>query len=452
MKNLLLTLFIIISPLSYSNDFVSSWYGKVNFGTINLRVVFNIDTNGSNYIGTMESPDQSSGKIPIEQIIVTDSTIVLSIPKLMIHYQGKLNKEGNIDGIFSQNNTDFLLILSKEDNSKAISRPQEPQKPYPYKVKEVTIRNSKDNIDLSGTLTLPNLDKKDKVPAVILVTGSGPQNRDEEILNHKPFLVIADYLTRNGIAVLRYDDRGVGKSEGNFGVSTTLDFVKDAEAAFYFLRQQNNIDSSHVGIIGHSEGGAIAAILGSQNKDVSFIISLAGMGVKSDAILLKQAEDSYKSMNVDETIWKKEIEQNKQIFNIINSESDKEIIKTKIYDLLSANNDDQKVKQIVAQVTSDWFISFIKLDIQDYLAKISIPVLALNGDKDIQVNADINITAIKNTIESNGNENVTTKIYPQLNHLFQKCNKCTIDEYGELEETFNPEVLQDITNWILSLD
>ena len=301
-------------------------------------------------------------------------------------------------------------------------------------------------------------EKGSKFPAVVLVTGSGAQNRDEEIMGHKPFLVIADYLTRNGIAVLRCDDRGTAASQGDYASATNEDFAKATEAALNYLRSRKEINTRKIGIIGHSCGGTIAFDIAAKDPNISFIISLAGAAVRGDSLMLKQVELISKSQGMPDPVWQTMKPSVRHRYSLLQqtAKSSDEIRKEVYADVTRTMSAEQlknlnTVQQLSAQInsmTSPWYLHFMRYDPTASLKKIKCPVLALNGEKDIQVDADMNLTAIKQHISENGNKNVTIKAYPKLNHLFQTCEKGTLAEYGQLEETINPEVLKDMTEWI----
>lgn len=451
MRNVFLSLLLLVSGFATAHNIVGSWHGKASFGAMSLRLIFNIEFDGITYKATMQSPDQTNVLIPVESVSLEDSVLILNVPTIKFTYEGVVKSDSEIDGFVTQLGQRFDLNLSRE--AIVLNRPQEPKPPYPYRSEDVTFKNAKAHITLAGTLTLPSSQADTKYPAVVLVTGSGAQNRDEEMLGHKPFAVIADYLTRHGIAVLRYDDRGVAQSEGNFGAATTFDFADDAEAAVAFLKSQEEIDSDRIGIIGHSEGGIIAFVLGARLDDLSYIVSLAGSGVKGDSLLLKQAEDVFRSLNTSPSLYEPLLEKGKQIYTIIEEDDNVEVIKENVRVFLASKGEnDENIEKQVSVYTAPWIMTFIKYDPQENLQKVKCPVLAVNGDRDIQVDADMNLNAIKDNIEVNGNKNVTIKKYAGLNHLFQKCKTCTTNEYGELEETFNVEVLSDIKDWILALE
>ena len=278
---------LTLSSSLLAQDISGTWHGKLSLPAGSLTIVFHIKhTEQGTYVATLDSPDQGTKDIKTETTSFQDSTLTVQIPIIHASYKGKLNADQTITGTFTQG-MPLPLNLTKGEFS-GPKRPQEPQPPFPYKVEEVSVKNTQDGITLAGTLTLP--EKGSKFPAVVLVTGSGAQNRDEEIMGHKPFLVIADYLTRNGIAVLRCDDRGTAASQGDYASATNEDFAKDTEAALNYLRSRKEINTRKIGIIGHSCGGTIAFDIAAKDPNISFIISLAGAAVRGDSLMLKQVE------------------------------------------------------------------------------------------------------------------------------------------------------------------
>lgn len=340
------------------------------------------------------------------------------------------------------------------------NRPQEPKEPYDYVSETVYFTNFKaDSIKLAGTLTLPNDIKK---PAVaILISGSGPQNRNEELMNHKPFLVLSDYLTNHGIAVLRYDDRGIAKSEGDFKNGTSFDFATDVEAAITYLKTRNDIDTSKIGLIGHSEGGLIAPMVASRNKHVAFAILLAGTGVNGAKVLETQSRRAAELAGADSNMLDENEKLTKIIYRIIQNNTDEETIKTKITkelndfkiknptSILAPAITPALIEQQLNLLKSKWLLTFIRIDPKDYLEKTTCPVLALNGSKDFQVVPKINLEGIKNGLEVAGNKDVTIKELEGLNHLFQAAETGSMQEYSKIEETFSPRALKIIKDWIL---
>ena len=314
---------------------------------------------------------------------------------------------------------------------------------------------------MSGTLTFPK--KEGNFPVVILISGSGPQNRDEELLGHKPFLIISDHLTKNGIGVFRYDNRGVGQSTGDFKMATTADFSMDVESAITYLQTRKEINKNKIGLIGHSEGALIASIVASKSKDISFIVSLAGTGIQGDKLLLLQQELISRAKGIPEADIKKSLETNTKLFEIIAKSNDNQKLKTDVTNLIDKmlKNDsnakipngitkDKFIQMRVNQISNPWLQYFIKFNPAKVLKKIQCPVLALNGEKDLQVPPKENLTAISNALKKGGNKKVTTKVFPHLNHLFQKCKTGLPSEYATIEQTFSPIALTEITNWILN--
>lgn len=357
--------------------------------------------------------------------------------------------------------TAFIILFSTICFSQN-NRTQDPKEPYNYISQDVLFTNYKaDSIKLAGILTLPK--DKHKPTVAILISGSGPQNRNEEIkqFNHRPFLVLADYLTNHGIAVLRYDDRGVGESEGDFASSTSFDFATDVEAAITYLKTRNDIDPSKIGLIGHSEGGLIASIVASNNKDVCFAILLAGTGVDGATVLETQSRRAGELAGTPNEILDENEKLTNIIYGIIKANKHIDTLKTKI--IKSLNNFKTNhpksvlapyitpimIEQQLSILKSEWICNFIRIDPKDYLEKTTCPVLALNGSKDFQVLADINLKGIKNGLERAGNKDVTIKELEGLNHLFQTAETGSIQDYGSVEETFSLTALEIIKGWIL---
>ena len=446
---------IIMSITIHAQDISGSWNGVLEAGGVKMRIIFNITKTENGYKSTLDSPDQGARGIPVQTTIFENPKIKILIPAGGIEYLGELKAE-NIIGTFKQGGKEFPLNLSK-GTGEAPKRPQEPKKPYPYYSEDINFENSKANITLAGTLTMPA--KEGIFPAVILITGSGPQNRDEEVLGHKPFLVISDYLTRKGIAVLRFDDRGVGQSKGNFNSATSADNASDVEAAIAYLKTRKEINQ--IGLMGHSEGGMIAPMVAANNKNVAFIVMLAGTGIRGDKLLLMQQELIAKANGVPQ----KDIETTKRVntkaFEIIVNAKNDEQLKTDLTNYLmkalAENPDVEKPKDMkdedlvamqVKQTTTPWLKYFMRYDPAISLKQVKCPVLALNGEKDLQVPAQENLSAIEDILKQSGNKDVTIKKYAGLNHLFQETKTGNPSEYATIEQTFSPMVMEEFTNWI----
>jgi uncharacterized protein len=341
-----------------------------------------------------------------------------------------------------------------------IQRPQEPKKPYPYYTEEVTFENTQANVTLAGTLTLPS--KEGNFPSIILISGSGAQNRDEEIARHKPFLIIADHLTRNGIAVLRYDDRGVAKSTGDFRAAATVDFAADAASAVAYLKTRAEINKDKIGLIGHSEGAIVAPMVASNSKDVHFIVLLAGPGIEVRKLLMMQQELIPRSLGASESDVQKSIAISEKAFQMIATSVDRETLKADLANLIEENYDDipailhppKLTKEQVIAIQSDmlsspWYQDLLNYNPASTLEKVTCPVLALNGEKDIQVTPKENLAAIREALMKGGNKNVVVKELPNLNHLFQECETGSLTEYETIEQTFSPVALKEMSEWIL---
>ena len=403
---------------------LGTWSGKLNVGTVSLTLVLHLEQADGYVNVTLDSPDQGAKGIPAIKEYLSDDSLAIKVEAINMTYCARL-KDGKLDGTFAQNGFSIPLVLTK-GNMPEKKRPQMPKAPYPYTTEEVMFSNTADSATLAGTLTWPvGYDKqsKQKPVVVLMVTGSGQQNRDEELMDHKPFLVIADYLARQGIATLRYDDRATGASvDGEVKNATTEDFARDAAAGLEYLRRMKAF--SQVGILGHSEGGLIAFMLAGKkgrNRDVGnmvegypdFIVSLAGPGVKGDTLLAAQSNRilSFSGMPADMTAEK------------------------------------YRKQDAVQQIP--WLRWFVDYDPSDDISNTRCPVFALNGNYDCQVISSLNLTAIERLLPKSTHNLI--KEYPGLNHLFQHCTTGLVTEYGKIEETISPEVLSDIATWINNL-
>ena len=415
MKKSVITFLLAIAALTGqaqvnpTTTLLGSWSGKLKIGAMSLTLVLHLEQADGYVKVSLDSPDQGAKDIPAYKEFLSDDSLAVKIEMIGMTYRARL-KDGKLIGTFSQQGFSTPLELTK--GVAKINRPQCPKPPYPYQTEEVTFHNEADGATLAGTLTWPvGYDKgnnKQKPTVVLLVSGSGQQNRDEELLDHKPFLVIADYLARQGIATLRYDDRATGKSVGgDIKNATTADFMRDAAAGLDYLRSLKAF--STVGILGHSEGGSIAFMLGAK-KQTDFIVSLASPGVKGDTLLVAQGN---------------------RLLTLTGQ---------------PANLTVEKYRQQESVQQIPWIQWFINYDPSDNIRQTRCPVFALNGSLDTQVLSSQNLTAIQRLLPSSKKN--LTKEYPALNHLFQHCTTGMPTEYGQIEETISPEVLNDITEWI----
>lgn len=461
MRKLAFTIMLGLSALvMFGQDVTGQWNGILKVPGAQLRLVFHVEKTETGYASTMDSPDQGANGLPVETTTFADATIRFTIPAAGIEYEGVLGSDGVIAGNFKQAGQLFPMNLTREVIEKEIlKRPQEPTKPYPYHSEDITFKNEKAGIELAGTLTLPN---KDGVfPVVILISGSGPQNRDEELLGHKPFLVLSDYLTRNGIAVLRYDDRGTAASKGNFGTATSKDFATDVEAGVAYLLGRKEINKKKIGLIGHSEGGVVAPMVAANSKNIAFIVLLAGTGIPGGELLLLQQALISKVYGVSDEDVAKAQDYNRGAYAIVTASTDIEQLKTDLtsyYNTRFKDNPDFEVPQgmtadeliqsMVDQLANPWMQYFIQHDPAPVLEKVKCPVLALNGEKDLQVPPKENLGAIEAALKKGGNKKGTFQELPGLNHLFQECTTGSPEEYATIEQTMSPAALTQILAWV----
>lgn len=403
--------FIGINTIN-AQSVLGRWQGQLKAGNTPLELFFDFDKNSKDeYTAILSVPQQGQDSIALRVNHCTADSINVSLLTLNLSYQGKLHGD-TIRGVFKQNGMTFKLDLAK-GQSAVPQRPQLPHSPFPYQSSELNIKNESVNVSLSGTITYPvGYKPGDKVPLAVMITGSGPQNRDEEIYAHKPFLVIADYLARHGIATFRYDERGIGKSTGTYGTATSKDFAADATACVDYLKQLKQF--SKVGVIGHSEGGMIGFMLGAAQK-VDFIVSLAAPSLQGDTLLAEQQNAILKLNGQDVRV-------NRQTMQMAAA--------------LHGNN--------------TWINFFVKYDPAIDLSQTTCPVFALNGANDVQVLPESNLEGIRRIVGMKNKKN-QFRIYPELNHLFQHCTPATAMDYYKTEETIAPEVLHDMATWISKL-
>ena len=423
-----------------TEDIEGVWMGTLKVSTVELRIVFKISTNADGKLAaTMTSPDQGAENIAVSKVTFENGRLYLESKVVQGTYEGQLQEDGSIEGKWQQGRTSLPLVLKRIDEIPKLHRPQEPKKPYPYIEEEVTYENEKASIKLAGTLTLPR--SEGPFPAVILITGSGPQDRNETVFGHRPFLVLADHLTRKGIAVLRVDDRGVGGSTGNLSQATCEDFADDVLTGVKYLKSRKEINPNKIGLIGHGEGGDIAPITASRSSDVAFIVLMAGTGLTGDELIYLQSDLLLKAAGASEKVLAMQRTSSKQIFEILKQEKDNAIAKKKIHkimaDFLTKISKEEKEALGVSEGTmeiqlemilSPWFRFFLTYDPKPVLMKVKCPVLAINGQLDLQVPPKENLSAIKEALKAGGNTNYTIQELPKHNHLFQRAQVGTISE------------------------
>lgn len=430
-------------------DLAGAWAGTLDTGGAGrLRLVFHLTRADDGTLGaTMDSPDQGAFGIAAGPVTVTSDSIRIEVRIAAGHYQGAIAPDGaRIEGTWNQGGMSFPLALEPSDEA-APARPQEPEAPFPYEAVDVRFDSEAEGVTLAGTLTLPPGDGPH--PAAVLVSGSGPQDRDETVFGHRPFLVLADYLTRNGIAVLRYDDRGVGKSTGDIATAVTPDFADDAEGAVRYLGSRPEIDDARIGIIGHSEGALVAPIVANRREDVDFVVLLAGTGVDGEELLVMQLIAINRAMGVSEEITQQRSNLQKALLELLSGAPDDSVAGEQAREILAgAGVTGQAADAQVAALLNPWMRYFFSYDPLPELRRLQVPVLAMWGGKDTQVPPDGNKAQVDAALMESGNPDVTSVVLQGLNHLFQTADTGATTEYAGIEETFSPVALDLISEWI----
>lgn len=433
------------------SDIDGAWAGAIDTGTSKLRIVFHITNTADGLAATIDSPDQGAKGLPVTVVTRNGSALKLELKQADAVFEGKIDENlTSIDGTWSQRGGSVPLIVKRVADTAQLERrrPQSPVKPYPYRDEDVSYANKTASITLAGTLTTPP--GKGPFPAVLLIAGSGRNNRDESLAGHSPFLVLSDYLTRKGIVVLRADKRGVGKSGGDYATATTSDFASDAEAGVAYLGTRPEVDRRKIGLIGHSEGGVIAPMVAAADSNVAFIVMMAGSGVPGIDIIVEQtlliAEASGQSHEEAE----KNAAEERKILTLVEQEKDDAVLTKKLREVLGDKIPEATLNNQLKALSSPWYREFIQYDPATALRKVKCPVLALIGEKDLQVPPSQNLPAIRRALEAGGNKNFEVDELPGLNHLFQPAKTGAPSEYGEIELTMSPVALEKIASWILN--
>ena len=458
-----IVLFLIISSQFLfpqdSNKIKGSWLGTLKISTIELRIVFKVSENEDGSLkATLDSPDQGAFDIQVDSVLFNDPGIKFIVSSIAGFYEGKF-EEDSITGTWNQGGSSFPLTLKRSEEIEPPKRPQEPKPPFPYIEEVVAFENKEAGLTLAGTFIYP--ESGESFPAVILISGSGPQNRNEELLGHKPFLVLADHLARSGIAVLRFDDRGIGKSTGDFSSATTKDFATDVLAGIEFLKPRKEIDKDKIGLIGHSEGGLIAPLASVQSDDVDFIVLMAGPGMTGREILRLQTALILRAQGTDEETIADNVEIGLKMYDIIINEKDSSAAREKLKEISNESynemSEEEKTRfgdpdkffdQQVNVLLSPWFRFFLEYDPYPTLIKVKVPLLAINGEKDLQVPPKENLELIEKAMKERGNENYKIAELKSLNHLFQEAETGSPNEYAKIEQTISPVALNIISEWI----
>ncbi len=439
-----------------------AWYGILSTGGAQLRVVVHIDSGSDGgLVATMDSPDQGAEGIPVDSVAFANGRLRLDVPAVQGGYDGELQPDGSISGEWSQFDNVTPLDLSRDVAAGTPARPQEPAGSVPYDEEEVQFDNVPAAITLAGTLTIPGT--RGPHPAVVLISGSGAQDRNSEVFGHRPFLVLADFLTRQGLTVLRYDDRGFGQSGGDRTSATTQDYASDARAAVEFLKARGDVDAGHIGLVGHSEGGGIAAMVAAGSDDVAFVVLLAAMGMPGERVLYRQGELLLRASGASEAVVRASRTMQEKAFAVVKQAAPnedivpalREVFRTALADAgdevaaeLEGQLTEEAVDAQVAALASPWFRFFLTHDPAGDMRRVEVPVLALNGAKDLQVPAKENLAAIEEALVAGDNQDYTVAELPGLNHLFQTAETGTVEEYARTEETLAPRALELIGEWI----
>lgn len=445
------------------------WVGKMIINeNVKLTMGFEITENeDKSFSAVMHSLDQSAFDITVEEISLEGTELKMVIKNLNSIFIGEIESGDSISGVITQGkNKPWMLCLNKVDKLpvEKPNRPQEPKKPYPYYVENITYQNESAGVTIAGTFTRPK--EEGQYPVVILISGSGPNERDAKIFGHKVFLVWADILTRAGIAVLRADDRGVSESTGKFHSADNRDLADDVVAGVQYLKTRKDIDQNKIGLIGHSLGADIAPIAAVKSNDVDFVILMSGSAIPLNETIYEQCKAAFPQMGVSEYGIELNHRINEASFEIVRSESNDSIARIKIAEKLASFNSeveklyekDARILELTVPLDPRFFYQWLKpskkFDLfynpYDYLSKLKCPVLALNGDKDVQV-LPHNLELIEKALKEAGNTNYTIKLCENKNHLFQTSQTGSVEEYGKIEETIAPEVMEDVIVWIKSL-
>ncbi|MDI9422121.1 MAG: alpha/beta fold hydrolase [Bacillota bacterium] len=472
LKRILALMVLIMAAMSFAVlaeggglDLAGTWSGALEMPGAELEMVFHISPGEDGvWLGTLDVPAQGAVGIPLSEVRVEDGVVVFDVALIAGVYSGSLGPDGvSLEGIWEQSGLKIPLTLQATQGEFAgPNRPQEPTPPYPYREVEVRYPNDEDAIELAGTLTLP--EGEGRFPAVLLISGSGPQDRNEELMGHKPFLVLADYLTRRGIAVLRFDDRGVGESTGDFAAATTIDFTRDVLAGLEFLKTRPEIDPARIGLIGHSEGGLVAPMAANLSSDVAFIVLMAGPGVTGEELSYLQSDLLLRVSGAPEEVIAQQMALLRELFAIAKNVEDVDQAVEEMRNVLLApyahlsaeefaalGDLETPVMAQISQLLSPWYQFFMTYDPLPALREVDCPVLAINGSLDLQVPADPNLALIEQALEEGGNQDFTVLELPGLNHLFQTAELGLPDEYYLIEETMSPVALTVMGDWLVEV-
>ena len=438
-----------VTTASAQETVVGTWSGTLEVGG-GLRIVFHIEQGEDGLTATMDSPDQGAAGIPVSGVTVSGDSVTLAVDRIGGTYEGALADDGpKIEGQWAQGGRSFPVTLTPADEADTAPppRPQHPEPPYPYVADSVTFRNGAAGLTLAGTLTRPQGDGPH--PVVVLVSGSGPQDRNSEVFNHKLFHVLADHLTRQGIAVLRYDERGVGASEGTFDGATSEDFVEDAAAAVRFLKTWPTIDTSAVGLLGMSEGALVAPMVHTQFEAVDFLVLMAGPSVPGREILVEQGARIAAAQGASSAAVDSIRTLQRRVMKVVSTAPDSAAVAEQLREILEEEGvGTDRIQSQIAQVTDPWFRFFVRHDPASTLRRVDVPVLALYGSKDLQVPPEQSAGPMRDALRVGPSDDVTVRVLDGLNHLFQPAETGLPSEYAQIDTTMAPRALRTVSSWI----
>ena len=466
MKRFLITslAFFVVLVVNAQKGIEGIWEGKLALGATSLRLVVNIKKDSTGYSATFDSPDQGAKGIKTDGVVVRGDSLFVEVPSVGGRISGKLSNDSIINGAWFQG-ASLPLLLKKVAAASEFKRPQTPKPPYAYLSEDVIYHNRNKSVQYGATLTTPK--GTGPFPAIILITGSGQQNRDEELFGHKPFAVLADYLTKKGYAVLRVDDRGVGQTTGDAKAATSKDFATDVNAGIDYLKGRKEVDKTKLGLLGHSEGGMIAQLVAAERTDIAYLISMAGPGQKITDLMVDQNRAVLQSSGLS----KQAIDDYLKFYSaiiplVINAPTDtaakvagfqllnKWVTETPVQTVAATTGIKDSASKInfinsfAGQLRTPWFKYFMSYNPEPYIQKIRSKVLVINGEKDVQVAAKPNIAGWKASLLKSRSKKFDVIELKGLNHLFQHCIACTVQEYGVIEETIAPEALNTIGDWL----
>src|SRR5579864_1686365 len=433
-----------------ASDIDGDWLGTLDTGMGRLRLVLHVVNTEDGLSATLDSLDQNAKGIPVTSITRNGPSLKFDVKSVGGSYEGTISPDlGTFTGTWSQLGKSWPLALKRVKNAAELElrRPQNPVKPYPYREEEVAYKNPAANIELAATITIPQ--GKGPFPAVLLMAGSGPHDRDETLMGHKPFLVLADYLTRKSIVVLRADKRGVGKSGGDYSHAVMADFASDADAGVAYLKTRVEVDPHRIGLVGHSEGGVEAPMSAAHNPDVAFVVMMAGTGVPGDQLLPEQMRRLEEAAGKSKDEIDKDVAVQRDILAIVEKDKDDAALDKDLREKLAGKVPDAQMGMQIKAVSSPWFRGLLQYDPAPTLSQLTCPVLVLNGEKDVQVPPEQNLPPIRKALETGGNKNFEIDELPGLNHLFQTAKTGGIGEYSEIEETMSPVAMEKVASWIL---